>query len=56
MSGTGGTATTLVTPGTVTATTVDLSLGKQPHCVTALVATGNAATLVYLDEFCLEIN
>lgn len=56
VSGTGGTATTIVTPATVTATTVDLSLGKQAVCFTALVNTGNAATLVYLDELALEIN
>jgi hypothetical protein len=56
VSGNGGSTNAIVTPATVTPTTVDLSLGKQALCFTALVATGNAATLVYLDEFALEIN
>lgn len=51
-SGTGGVvvATALITP-----VTLDLSLGKQPLCVTGIFGTSNASNVGYLDAFSVEV-
>jgi hypothetical protein len=51
----GGTTAATLVSASVTPATVDLSLGKQALCVTALVNTGNASTLAYLDSFTVEV-
>jgi hypothetical protein len=51
----GGSTGAFVGSAAITSQTVDLSLGKQALCATAIFGTSNASNVVTLDSFTLEV-